>query len=170
MPVGDGVSPDPGFACPFEASFDGRLTLSHLIDVVLFASKPPAPSAGAGGDDAAGVPAHVQRLLLDEGAHQNSGCMRGGFVCIARRINWVANAHAGFFDAVGQRLAPFWVYVLHPNIHERWKKALSDGSFQWLKISSDVGADAGGILPLALQAECEFCVGSLRVVHRHFGQ
>jgi len=65
MPVGDGVSPDPGFACPFEALFDGRLTLSHLIDVVLFASKPHAPSAGACGDDAAGVPAHVQWLLLD---------------------------------------------------------------------------------------------------------
>jgi hypothetical protein len=38
MPVGDGVSPNPGFACPFEASFDVRLALSHLINVVLFAA------------------------------------------------------------------------------------------------------------------------------------
>ena len=64
MPAGDGISPNPSFACPFEASFDGRLALSRLVDVVLFPYEPPALSASAGEDYAVGVSTHVKRLLF----------------------------------------------------------------------------------------------------------
>jgi len=107
---------------------------------------------------------------LDKGAHQNSGCVRGGLKCIARRVDWVANAHAGFVDAVGKRLAPFGVDIFHSNVHERWREALTDDSFQRLEVSCNVQADAGIVLPLTLQAECESHIGGLWVIHSHFGQ
>ena len=59
MPVGGGISPKLSFVCHFEAAFDSRLTMSHLINVVLFAAESPVPSTGAGGDYAVGVSVHV---------------------------------------------------------------------------------------------------------------
>ena len=72
VPVGDGVGPNPGLACPFEASFDCRLALSNLIDAVLLSCKSHAPATGAGGDNTAGVSVHAKWLLVDQGARQDS--------------------------------------------------------------------------------------------------
>jgi len=95
--------------------------------------------------------------------------MRGGLKGITSSY-WDEDAHASCFDAVGKRLAPFGVDVFHSNIHERWKEACADGSFQWLEVFCNVRADAGDVLSFTLQAKCKSCIGSLWVIHSHFGQ
>ena len=84
IPAGDGSSPNPGFICPFEALFDGRIALSYLVNVVLFMCEPHVTSASAVGDYAAGAYMHVTRLLQDLQAnpipHRRSGSLLHSWV------------------------------------------------------------------------------------------
>ena len=163
--MGDYGEEGPGHASTFEAPGQGRLSSSQFVKVGLFTAEAVPPGAVVGSADLQPVIAKMEGFSLHDGGHKHAGCLAGCTEVHPSGFDWVSNPYARLFDTVCQCFPQARIDVGFAEIEEGWKEVCADGFLKRFKIARYVGADAGGILSFALQAECKARVGGLGVVH-----